>query len=220
MKRYENAVRVITAFFAVLLGFGLKRLLDSTTFSPPNALWPCFFLSVLLFLRFLLGSTNHMWFEFVRPDLKQDSSFNASRTQLLNDFLFLVAFGLIGVGICYSQDLEQFLQLNLLLAGVGLTWVVAYAAAGVFTRKVLKRNDAISKGQWGYWGWINLIQFAAVLTVKCLIIPADWGTVPWWPALLPGDAWDISLLLLTLVYLVLLIVDVAFQLKNLEAAKS
>ena len=56
MKRYESAIRVMTSFFAVLLGFGLKRLLDTTDFWPPGASGPCFILAVLLFMRFLIGS--------------------------------------------------------------------------------------------------------------------------------------------------------------------
>lgn len=219
MKRYENAIRTITAFFAVLLGFGLKRLLDSGTsapsFSPAHALWPCFFLSVLLFLRFLLGSANHMWFEFVRPDRKEGATlaFDKLRVRILNDFAFLVVFGLVGVGICYSETLDQFLRLNLLLAAIGIVWVAVYWLIGK-TRG--RAAGAASAGRWGYWGWINLIQFAAVLTTQCLVLPANWGTVPWWPRIFPGPPWDIALLLLCVVYLALLAIDVTLQLRNLE----
>jgi hypothetical protein len=37
MKRYEQAIRAISAFFAVLPGFGLKKLLDAEHFCPQNA---------------------------------------------------------------------------------------------------------------------------------------------------------------------------------------
>ncbi len=62
MKRYEQSIRTITAFFAVLLGFGIKKLLDSGVELGGDK-WPCFILSVLLFLRYLLGSANHLWLE-------------------------------------------------------------------------------------------------------------------------------------------------------------
>src|SRR5205814_1785482 len=148
---------------------GLKRLLDEHSFVPENAQWPCFFMSVFLFLRFLLGSSNHMWFEFVRPDLAQDSAFCAPRSQILNDFLFLVMFGLIGMAICYSTTLDQFLRLNLLLTGIGIVWVMLYTSIGVVRRKLFKRGDPIPRGKWSYWGWINLVQFCSVLVVQFLI---------------------------------------------------
>jgi hypothetical protein len=57
-------VRVFTVFFSALVGFGLKRLLDVQT--PADFLIdrrPCVILCVLLFLCFLTGSANHLWFE-------------------------------------------------------------------------------------------------------------------------------------------------------------
>lgn len=212
MKRYEQSIRVITAFFAVLLGFGLKKLLDNEIFQPENARWPCFIMSVFLFLRFLLGSNNHMWFEFVRQDLAQNSAFKAPRTQILNDFLFLVLFGLIGMAICYSKNLTQFLELNLLLTGIGLIWVILYAVIGCFR---MKRQGTIPRGTWSYWGWVNLAQFTAVLMIYCFAIPNKWGTVPWWPTFF-GAAWEWSLAILVIVYLIILIVDISKQLNIVE----
>ena len=215
MKRYEQATRVITAFFAVLLGFGLKKLLDQEEFTPANAQWPCFFMSVLLFLRFLLGSSNHMWFEFVRPDISQTSTFTASGIRILNDFIFLVVFGLIGVAICYSTTLDEFLKLNLLLTGVALIWVVVYAA--IFKSRKRTREDAIPEGEWGYWWWINLLQFSVVFAVLHLTTPNEWGTILW-PSYFPGEAWDWSLAALVIVYFVIFIIDFRKQLAVLDTS--
>jgi hypothetical protein len=218
MKRYEQSIRVITAFFAVLLGFGLKKLLDAEAFDPPNARWPCFLMSVFLFLRLLLGSNNHMWFEFVYPDRDANSTFSADRRQVLNDFLFLVVFGLIGVAICYSTTLDEFLKLNLLLTGVGLGWVIVYELIGLVRRKMSKQPAPILRGNWNYWGWVNLVQFCSILVVHCLIIPGHRWTIPWWPSFLPGPAWDGSLFVLVGVYVIVFAWDFRRQLKILEKA--
>jgi hypothetical protein len=215
MKRYESAIRVISAFFAVLLGFGLRKILDGQTFTPPEAQWPCFFLSVLLFLRLLLGSSNHMWFEFVRPDLKADSTWTASKLQVMNDFLFLVAFGLIGVAICYSHGLPMFLNLNILLAALGIVWAVGYEVLAWLSVQYFRGKKRIPAGKWGFWLGINLAQLASLLLVKHGLIPAGLGVVKPWPDFMPGPPWEWSLAILTLLYFVILIVDLVCQLNVL-----
>lgn len=206
MKRYEQAIRVVTAFFSVLLGFGLKRLLDSSSFSP-GTLVPCFLMSVFIFLRFLLGSANHMWFEFVRLDLAQDSKYKARRGQVLNDFGFLVVFGLIGMAICYSNNLEEFLERNLLLTFTGLIWVGIYALVGVVVG-AKNRQGPIPRGNWGYWGWVNLVQFLAVVVVYLVVAQ--------WPSSLLSPGWPWPLAILVVVYLFVLIYDLVKQLEILE----
>jgi hypothetical protein len=219
MKRYEQSIRVITTFFAALLGFGLKKLLDAEGFDPPNAQWPCFLMSVFLFLRFLLGTNNHMWVEFVCPDRGTESTFSADRKQVLNDFLFLVAFALIGIAICYSTTLDKFLKLNLLLTGLGLGWVIVYAVIGFVRSKLFRRPGRASKGDWSHWGLVNLAQLSSILVVHCLIIPRHWGTIPWWPSFFPGSAWDWSLSILVVVYVLIFAWDFLKQLEILEQAK-
>jgi hypothetical protein len=144
VKRYEQSIRVITTFFAALLGLGLKNLLDPKAFNPANARWPCFLMSVFLFLRFLLGSNNHLWFEFVRPDLDRSRRSDEPpyvpppRGRVINDFVFLIVFGLFGVAICYSTTLDEFLDGNLLLTGVGFGWVVVYWIVGWIKEKSIQ----------------------------------------------------------------------------------
>lgn len=214
MKRYEQSVRVITAFFSVLLGLGLKNFLDPKMFGPENARWPCFLMSVFLFLRFLLGSNNHMWFEFVRRDRREegDAEVNGakvSRQQILRDFFLLLIFGLVGVAICYSTTVDEFLKYNLWLTGIAL-------AVGVFFGFI----DCVKgtfPGKWGYWLLVNLTQFSSILVVHCLVIPKDWGTIPCWLSMvLPGPAWDWSLFILVVVYFGIFSWDFSKQLKILE----
>lgn len=217
MKRYEQSVRVITAFFSVLLGLGLKNLLDPKLFEPENARWPCFLMSVFLFLRFLLGSNNHMWFEFVRPDREEGSNpkkngSSVSRGQILENFFFLLVFGLVGVSICFSTTVDEFLKSNLWLTGIALAAVVFYRVRDGAGKKRLP-------GKWDYWLWVNLIQFVSTLLVYLLGVPNEWGTVPWWlSSFLPGSAWDWSLFILVVVYFVVFAWDFSKQLEIVQKA--
>jgi len=218
MKRYEQATRVITAFFSALLGLGLKNLLDPKAFGPANAGWPCFLMSVFLFLRFLLGSNNHMWFEFVRPDRTDPSTFSVSRFRIFNDFFSLVILGLVGVAICYSTTVDEFLNRNLLLTGLGVVWVLLYILVE-WVKKTPSGRWKRPAGKWDYWLLINLTQFSSILVVHCLVIPQDWGTVPCWLSFcLPGPAWDWSLFILVVGYMAIFTWDFVTQLKILKEA--
>lgn len=215
MRRYEQSTRVITAFFSVLLGLGLKNFLDPDMFGPENARWPCFLMSVFLFLRFLLGSNNHMWFEFVRPDRQEgkDPEVNGSivsRKQILRDFFFLLIFGLLGVSICYSTTVDEFLESNLRLTGIAL-------AAGIFgVIDCIKRRFS---GKWDHWRLVNFAQFFSILIVRYFVIPRDWGTIPCWLSMvLPGPAWDWSLFILVVVYFGIFTWDFSKQLEVLKGA--
>lgn len=216
MKRYEQATRVITAFFSVLLGLGLKNLLDRKAFGPANAGWPCFLMSVFLFLRFLLGSSNHMWFEFVRLDRTERQAFPVSRFRIFNDFFSLVILGLVGVAICYSTTVDEFLDRNLLLTGLGVVWVFLYIFVGWVKKRPSGKRERPA-GKWDYWLWINLTQFSSILVVHCLVIPKDWGVVPRWLSFcLPGPAWDWSLFILVVVYMGVFTWDFSKQLEILD----
>lgn len=168
MKPYEQSIRVVTTFFAALLGLGLKNLLDPKTFGPENARWPCFLMSVFLFLRFLLGSNNHLWFEFVKPDPDPKAPRLALRGRIVNDFIFLIVFGLIGVAICYSRNVHEFLMWNLGLTGGGFLWVMIYAGL----KKILKWK---SQGNWSHWVWVNIIQLASVLAIMSCPLAYNWS---------------------------------------------
>jgi len=103
--RYDPIVRVITAFFAALIGFGIKRLLDLDDSSVPELApikIPCFLISVLLFLRYLTGSASHLWLEYVKHDDPKRPWFFAF------DIGFLILFGVLALCICYSDDLLDF----------------------------------------------------------------------------------------------------------------
>ena len=162
-------------------------------------------------------NSNHMWFEFVKPDMVVAAGFKAPRTQVINDFIFLLVFGLLGMAICYSRDLNHFLNLNAFFAAVGLAWIGVYAAV-TRARAWLKRTSPIPAGPWQHFAWVNLVQLMAVMVTKCYVLPLGLGPVQWWPEFLPAPAWDWSLVSLVLVYFGLLVFDLWKQLTILEAA--
>jgi hypothetical protein len=70
--RYEPSIRAVTVFFAAVLGFGLKHLLD-TDYTQKTAdiytyKWLFFLVAVFIFLRFLTGSANHLWLEYQKSE--------------------------------------------------------------------------------------------------------------------------------------------------------
>src|SRR5438046_919236 len=109
IRRYEQSVRVFTVFFSALMGFALKRILENPAFSTlGNDRWACFLLALMLFLRFLFGSANHLWEEYVKtpPDGK-------ARNFMLWDLFWLTGFGFLALQICYSNTVQQFLLWNI-----------------------------------------------------------------------------------------------------------
>lgn len=111
-KRYEQTVRVSTVFFSAAMGFGLKKILDGefqTSGSPaaPNDHWACFLIALLLFLRFLYGSANHLWSEYIRRPPT-----GAQKYLMIPDFGFLILFGFLGLEICYAKRIDDFFAWN------------------------------------------------------------------------------------------------------------
>src|SRR5262245_1292150 len=146
MKRYEQSIRVITALFATLLGFGLKHLLDSG-FQPEHARIPCFLVALLVFLRFLLGSANHYWIEYVKPDMADNYVPDFSVVRVLFDFVALILFGVFGMNICYAETLPTFLYRLNWLAGAAVIWALV---------DLLRHGNSPRDYLWFAWFLINL----------------------------------------------------------------
>jgi hypothetical protein len=156
---YEQIIRVTTAFFSALIGFGLKHLLD---IRPEDAgdfardQWPCFILAVLLFLRFLLGSANHLWFEYVRKPPQR-----VHPGLLVWDLTFVILFGILASVICYSNTVIQFLFWSLTLLGVAIFW-------NIFDPFVRWLVDLRAAGNWtGPWLGINALQAISIGVAQC-----------------------------------------------------
>jgi hypothetical protein len=138
--RYEPVARVVTAFFAALIGFGIKNLLDVP--AHPNKLLPfripCFLIAVLLFLRYLTGSASHLWLEYIKHDDPKRPWFFAF------DIGFLILFGMIALMICYTEDLLTFFCWSATLNVSAICW------GGI--RECFKPHD---HGDWLRWAWID-----------------------------------------------------------------
>jgi hypothetical protein len=112
----ESILRVVVVFFAALFGFGLKRLLDEGI---PDAHWPAFLVAAILFLRFLLGVSTHMWSKHVRR-MREDETAHMGHFAL--DLGFLVTYGLAGPFICYATTAREFLGRALLFTLLPIAW--------------------------------------------------------------------------------------------------
>jgi hypothetical protein len=195
VKRYEQSVRVITAFYAVLLGFGLKNLLDGKLVGEWH--WVLLIIASLFFLRFLTGSVNHLWVKYVSP--AAPSPICAAWFPF--DVGLLMLFGVIGLVICYADTLDTFLWWNF---GLG---VLATAGAAVYWA----RDEAESPGQsWGvFWAPINAAQAGLTLLFLCLhqaLAMSSQGSPPFVGFVLWG---------LAVVYFGALLLDLYFQLRVL-----
>jgi hypothetical protein len=222
MKRYEQATRVVTALFAVLLAFGLKHLIDSNGLSAEYK-WPCFLATLFLFLRFMIGSANHMWYEFVLPDLdlKVKPLGDVTR-QVRADFAFLIWFGLIGTIICLSNSIDEFLRLNLTLTASALLWGIVNFLAAFAKRRT---------SRWNFWIGINACQSFVIWMVWYFSLPGTLGKIgdfgmatallhhlpANWEQVIAG--WDTIICALSLVYLGALWTDLIFQLRMLAMAE-
>lgn len=191
MHYTEPGIRVITVFFAALVGFGLKHLADETAKGHdghPDDL-TCFVLAVLLFLRFLLGSANHLWYEYIRsrPPVKT--------SQLGIDLAALTGYGIIAVYICYAETLTHFLWGSVFLLLGACIWlgVDAWFAPG-------------QERQWKNWLIINLVQ--GVVLVCVALGNTSMGDI------YPGYAsWKVILLL---VFIACLVFDFHLQMQVLK----
>jgi cation transport ATPase len=124
-RAMEAGIRAVLALFAAVLGFGLKRMLDGQ----PGAAgyeelaayrWATFTVVVALFARYLSGSGFHFAFEHARQARADARSFVA-------DVMFLAAFGLLGLSICYAPNVHTLLMRIALLNLLALIWSVARA---------------------------------------------------------------------------------------------
>jgi hypothetical protein len=118
LYHHEPTLRVCTVFFSALIGFALTRFFRVDSPMPQVMRWPCFAAALLLFLRFLFGSANHLWYELVRP---QETP-TAKRGELYWHLSCLIVIGILAVYICDSTSVSQFLWRNLLFGIVGIVF--------------------------------------------------------------------------------------------------
>lgn len=105
--RYKESIRVFTVFFAAVLGFGLKHLLDLHTKLAKQPVeifshnwvpykWLFFLVATFIFLRFLTASANLLWFEYQREE--RDYGWR-------DNFLVIASFSWLTIFACFGAYL-------------------------------------------------------------------------------------------------------------------
>jgi hypothetical protein len=206
LKRYEQSVRVVTALFATLLGFGLKQILDN--FPDKSTQVPCFLMALMLFLRFLLGSANQSWSDYVKPDAGEVPEKVITRGPMVTDFVFLLIFGLLGSMICYSTSFRAFMERMLVFNLVAVAWCLIY----------IRRDPRRSV----FDDWVKMD------VAHALVSGAGVAAICWFPLASYRLTWfqrfgspppHVGALLLMLINFGLFLWDVHFQLGLLAALK-
>jgi hypothetical protein len=151
----DQTIRVSTTLFAATIGFGLKHLLDSTVLGSDQ--WPLFVTGILFFMKFLIGSANHLQFEYgsqqTCPPLSQ-------LILVATDLLFLVTFGCLAAGMCYADSAAGFLVLGSTILFAAVFW-------GILDTILRKVTDTPPRGNWRFWIATDLVQLGIfVLALK------------------------------------------------------
>lgn len=202
---YEPTVRVLTVFFSALLGMGLKHLLGegAQTDAFGEDRWPAFILALLLFLRFLIGTANHMTLEFSEKGLN-----GSSKWFLVRHASALVLFGVLALNICYSNFLGDFLVATMWFCG-------AAAAFNGFDYLLERRRVFKPEGDWlPEWFVQNGIQ------IESAIIAWYLHRHSYFESPIPVLGYKTSLALLILVFTAICVWDFSHQLKVVEKAQN
>ena len=128
------SVGVVTALFAALTGFGLQHLLartDVDAFERPLS----FLVAILLFLRFLTGSANHLWYEHVRESII-DPNKEFGRKEFALDLGFLTVFGCLAAFMCHASIPVCFFGFAFVLVGAAVAFQSFRAESGTRLRDV------------------------------------------------------------------------------------
>ena len=192
--RYEATSRVCTVLFSVVTGFGLNHILQAKD-EFGAARWLIFLITLFTVLRFLFGSANHLWLEYVANDVR-----TKVRVFLLWDFLWLMTFSVFVLGLCYATDARQFLKLIAVFGGVA-------AVGGLLGAGLARLSGRPSTGKWfGRWLVINILHGLF-----------GWIAYIFYPG---GDSPDLTRVLAPLAFgfLLLLLADLYIQLANVDLA--
>jgi hypothetical protein len=162
--RYLQSITVVTLFFAALLGFGLNHLLETEHTEKGSIIadhrWGVFFVAVFIFLRFLTGSANHLWLEYVNDP--RDDRRKMDDVLFTWDLAWLTLLGCLGVAMCYSKEGYTFFIYTASLLLAALIWSIL----DWYSRR---RQWRRGRGDWAHtwrahtWILLNAIQLYFVL---------------------------------------------------------
>jgi len=190
MKPFEQTVRALTAFFAALVGFGLKNILEHGIENKAFVILP-FLIAVSMGLRFILGSTNQMYLDYVLPK-------HPPIVGLLWETLSLVLFGGLCAMMCFADTLETF------FAFVGGIPFVAIVWGLVAARVEQVRAGGEAKYVWSEWMVMDALQ--ALLFVGLIALCGLQG----WP-----QRKEVCLVIASALCVLFFIWDLHFQYCNL-----
>jgi hypothetical protein len=174
--RFESALRIALTFYATLVSFGLRHILDISADDPRtigNYKWYFFFSALFLFSRFLLGAANHLWVEHIwrNRDLEHEIPKPAY-------FFFGLDLGFITMFGCFATLLAYLKTANeiFLVAIVFLLVVIGWGFLDQILRDYRKFKSALD---WGFWLKINcfhlvFIAVAWALQLQDSLKPAAW----------------------------------------------
>ncbi len=167
-KYLDSTIRVVTTFFAALVGFGLKRILDEgiVDSNDPRSVngggailnwlfrntevaivdWLSFILAVLLFLKFIIGSANHLYVEHIK-----NPPTNAHNVLVILELSSLTTYGIFATAMCYAGTPASFFWLACCLLSAAILWAIL----DILVRITFARSRA---GNWWYFLLLNPVQ--------------------------------------------------------------
>lgn len=200
---FGQTISIATTFFSLMVGVGLSRILEPEKFHEtfPEDRWYCFVAALLLFLRFLFGSANHLWKEFGARDFD-----TGARNSIIWHLFCLILFGFIAIRICYTYDALDFLVWNIRFGLVA----VAFAFFGL----IMKTDESVFGQNWSK-GWFGINAVQAVVA---------YGILKWVECEKAGEGissnFNLPLTCLVATFAILLFCDLGFQLRKVGEAAS
>ena len=212
MNPLEPSIRVVQWFFGALIALALTHLFRDQRIYFKSDIWWVLLISAMLFARYLIGSANHMWYEYVKSGATPPVNKSHRHFSMFKDFAFLATFGFFALRITDTQTVADLLFWILMLLLVAVIWTPLdhlITSNGSFTG--LWTN--MKSGRWCFWLWINCWQLA--ITLGIWVIYRFFSTVALWTV--PIIHWPIFLFVTVLIYIRFLCWDFLEQCKLLDS---
>ena len=141
-QNHDRVGEATITFFSILIALGLQHIIetdrpDASSFVANR--WPLFLIGSFVFLRFLTGSSVHLWFTYVNTQTRDQD-----RVSII-DYVTLVALGTVGVVACYQEEILLF-----------LAWMAAFSLIALVWGAL-----AESETRFRFWIWLNLASAVA-----------------------------------------------------------
>jgi hypothetical protein len=212
MNIFEPSIRIVQWFFGALIALSLTHLFRDGHNNFHGNIWPVFILTALLFTRYLIGSANHMWYEYIKHTTSPNDQPVIRHMKLFKDFAFLAFFGFLAVRTTDTATVESLLRWSMALLSVAVSWTFLDQPMTSMLSWRRIRNEKPTM-RWRFWLRVNLVQLLCTLVVYC-----TWDCLG--QVRLLWTRWSASLLALCIVYAFLLLWDFHEQCKLLESTEA